>query len=464
MILVRLHAMRVLFSHVEQELRCRLRSFRHLLIQLLVLNICYSYYIRQTGGVRGSVMPDVSIFGLDFPVLSEFVAAVVGVPTFAATCYALGKRAGNAGDKKRIENLEIEVDQFKGKNRFFEDRFNTLEKIVGDAQDFWLSSPDATLLATHQKSLLTSVPIITVMNLKGGVGKTTICANLAAYFAEQGKRVLLIDCDYQGSLSDTVLSHARVEKFIANSHLLIQRDEDPARLRAAAERLSSIDSRLWIYPAFYGYSRAEIRMMFRWLVGRDKEIRFNLSDYLQSVPFKEDEGTRFDIVLIDAPPRLLTGVVNALTASTHVLVPTILDGQSLNATLNTLAAIQQFRMKLNPQLQVLGVVPSMVAAATGYNGLEETFIESLERQIPLMYNGIVPVLTGTPICRRQELAKAGGSEILFAADGNAAPVRAARDMFRELGQSISGRLKWNSSGNHAEVYVMPGQDKRAIFS
>jgi hypothetical protein len=121
-------------------------------------------------------------------------------------------------------------------------------------------------------------------------------------------------------------------------------------------------------------------------------------------------------------------------------------------------------MKLNPQLQVLGVVPSMVSASTGYNGLEETFIESLERQIPLMYNGIVPVLTSTPICRRQELAKAGGSEILFAADGNAAPVRAARDMFRELGQSISGRLRGNGNGNRSEVYVMPGKDKRAFVS
>ncbi|MBY0558787.1 MAG: ParA family protein [Hyphomicrobium sp.] len=168
--------------------------------------------------------------------------------------------------------------------------------------------------------------------------------------------------------------------------------------------------------------------------------------------------------MIDAPPRLLTGVVNALTASTHVLVPTILDGQSLNATLNTLAAIQQFRMKLNPQLQVLGVVPSMIAASTGYSPLEETFIESLERQIPPMYNGIVPLLTSTPICQRQELAKAGGSEILFSSDGKSASVRAARDMFRELGQSIGERLRWTNPIDRSDVYVMPGQDKRALVS
>ncbi len=88
---------------------------------------------------------------------------------------------------------------------------------------------------------------------------------------------------------------------------------------SAAERLSSINSNLWIYPAFYEYSRAEIKMMFRWLVGQDPEIRFNMASYLRSPPFRDDPATQFDLVLIDAPPRLLTGAVNALTAATHVL-------------------------------------------------------------------------------------------------------------------------------------------------
>lgn len=56
-------------------------------------------------------------------------------------------------------------------------------------------------------------PIIMVANLKGGVGKTTLTANLAAFFSERGKRVLLIDCDYQGSLSNMLLSADGVRRF-----------------------------------------------------------------------------------------------------------------------------------------------------------------------------------------------------------------------------------------------------------
>lgn len=96
----------------------------------------------------------------------------------------------------------------------------------------------------------------------------------------------MIDCDYQGSLSDTVLTHARVEQFKTNAHLLIEGRQQPDELRQTAERLSSIDSRLWIYPAFYGFNRAEIQMMFRWLIGEDSEIRYNMSRYLQSSPSK----------------------------------------------------------------------------------------------------------------------------------------------------------------------------------
>ena len=95
----------------------------------------------------------------------------------------------------------------------------------------------------------------------------------------------------------------------------------------------------------------EIQVMFRWLTAREPEVRYNLHHYLQSHVFQTDSRYAFDLVLIDCPPRLLTGSVNALAASTHVLVPTILDGQSHVATLNTLGAVQQFRQTLNPGTQ-----------------------------------------------------------------------------------------------------------------
>jgi chromosome partitioning protein len=331
-----------------------------------------------------------------------------------------------------------------------------LEVTVSDPQDFWLRTAKPELLVSHQTALASSIPIISVINFKGGVGKTTICANLAGYFVSIGKRVLLIDCDYQGSLSDTVLTHARVDNFQSNAHMLLEGWHDPTKLRMAAERLSAIDSRLSIYPAFYGFSRAEVRMMFRWLIGQDEEIRFNMSRYLQSSAFSHDPATAFDVVLIDAPPRLLTGVVNALTASTHVLVPTILDGQSHVATLNTISAIQQFRQKLNPNLKLLGIVPSMVAEATGYSRDEGYFIDELERQLPNHYGGPVPVLKDQPILKRAALSRAGGSQLLYLNPTNAQPMIQIREMFANLGDYVNENVRWGHLPISDDQFSIPG--------
>jgi chromosome partitioning protein len=410
-------------------------------------------------------MPDVPSFAFNFPYFKEVVTAIVGVPTFAYGCYRYGRRQGSSADGKIIDSLRKDLAAITADLDRLQSQHATLEKTVQDPRDFWIRDPDPQRVTEHHNGLRTSMPIICVVNFKGGVGKTTICANLGAHFAAACKRVLLIDCDYQGSLSDTALSQARVEKFSANSHLLIEPSHEAKWLRGAAERLSSINSNLWIYPAFYEYSRAEIKMMFRWLVGQDPEIRFNMASYLQSPPFRDDPATQFDLVLIDAPPRLLTGAVNALTAATHVLIPTILDGQSHLATLNTLSAIRQFQQKLNPTQRVIGVVPSMVTSASGYSPLEQEYIDELERQIPEFYGSLVPVLKNRPILRRAELAKAGGSEIVVSSGLNSQTVRQVRDMFANLADYISANVAWRrADGSDTPPIAMPGQPKQRLIS
>lgn len=404
-------------------------------------------------------LPDI---GLDIPFIKEAIATIVGFGGYTYSVYRYGRRAGNVSDKKAIDQLRSEKAQTASEIDRFKTRFAGLEEVVKAPQDFWLRTADPKTLAEHQAAMATSIPVVCVVNFKGGVGKTTICANLAAYYASLGKRVLLIDSDYQGSLSDTLLTHARVDDFKANSHILLEGGRDPENVRTAAERLSGIDSRMWLYPAFYGYSRSEIQMMFRWLIGQDEEIRFNMSNYLQSLPFKSNADTGFDIVLIDAPPRLLTGVVNALTASTHVLIPTILDGQSHIATLNTVSAIQQFRQKLNPQLKLLGVVPSMVASSTGYNAREQHFIAELERQMPQHFDGPVAILKNRPISRKEELAKAGGSEVFYGTDSNSQTARDIKAMFSNLGEFVSDHVRWRTGSTTGEVVAMPGQQKRQV--
>ena len=395
--------------------------------------------------------------GLNLPYVKEFIAAIVAVAGFAYTCYRCGRRIGSEADRAEIEHLKSEIEVLDGTRASLGARLFELERVVKDPKDFWLRSPSPEQIAEQQAALNSSVPIICVVNFKGGVGKTTICANLGAYFAERGKRVLLIDCDYQGSLSDTVMTHAGIVDYRGSAYMLIEGENNPEVTRAAAERVSSIDSRMWIYPAFYDFSRSEVKMMFRWLVGQDSEIRYNLSQYLQSPPFKTEAETGFDIVLIDAPPRLLTGVVNSLVASTHVLIPTILDGQSHLATINTVMAIQQFKQKLNPGLKLLGVVPSMVATASGYNDREAHFISELERQLGEIGEGPVPILKSRPVWRREELAKAGGSEIIYRRDSNSAATRGIREMFATLGEYVEQNVRWRQTVE--PDFAVPGRPK-----
>jgi len=399
------------------------------------------------------------LLGLDLPYVKEFVAAIVGVGGFAYTCYRFGRRAGNGADLGIIAALENDIKKIEASRDALSDRLVELERVVKDPRDFWLRTPSPGDLIEHQAGLASSVPVLCVVNFKGGVGKTTISANLAAHFAAQGKRVLLIDSDYQGSLSETVMSHAKIADFIGSSYMLIEGERDPESVRGKAERLVSIDSRLWIYPAFYDYSRAEVKMMFRWLVGHDFEIRYNMSRYLRSAPFSFDNAeSGFDLVIIDAPPRLLTGVVNALVASTHVLIPTILDGQSQRATVNTVMAIQQFRQKLNPSLKFLGIAPSLVSSAAGFNDRELEAIADLEQSLGES-GELVPILKSCPIWRREELAKAGGSEIIYNRPSNNAATREMREMFATLGRHVEQNVRWRTSRSLEDIFAVPGLSK-----
>jgi cellulose biosynthesis protein BcsQ len=270
---------------------------------------------------------------------------------------------------------------------------------------------------------------------KGGVGKTTISANLAAYFdLYRHKRVLLIDFDYQGSLTETLSASAQlVEVGDASARHLIQREDPPETVLDKSHTLHPALSRSRLFPCFYGFNKIENKLLLQWVTQRDgAEIRFNTHRYLSSAVFQE----KFDVVIIYAPPRLMTATVNAACASNHLLIPTMLDGMSTTATLNTLGVFHELRKNLTPGLNVLGILPTFVAKREELNRREQVAMDELRQLMPGYWKSapLPDIFSDVGICRREAIAKVAAQGLAFQGDPE------VRDMFIALGDKISNRI------------------------
>lgn len=272
--------------------------------------------------------------------------------------------------------------------------------------------------------------IITVASYKGGVGKTTITANLAAYFAlRRAKRVLLIDFDYQGSLTRTMILGARLpqtDTILADA--IIKGEADGRWVATASRELNSILPYARLITCGQTFDGIENRSFLRWLLGETADdVRFRLSNILLSQPVQES----FDIVIIDAPPRASTGAINAYLASHAIIVPTVLDLLSVETVSSFLARMSTFR-KLNPVLEQVGVVANL----TEQTRLRPSESEALEKaKLALArWQGKSHVFHNT-IRHFAALSQAAGRDIGYIRNGQ---VRAA---FDALGEEVVSELR-----------------------
>lgn len=233
----------------------------------------------------------------------------------------------------------------------------------------------------NYRSNLKGASILTVANLKGGVGKTTIAANIGAHLAAHPnwkKKVLLIDLDYQGSLSSMCFPDDSSWLPPANTDSVATRalsgDLEPNLFLSAAKKISK-DVPLSIITAHYDLAQAENRLLVEWLLNASKakhrtirrwlvdfvqgrlyqpaEIRYNLARLLSSDAVRDT----YDLIIIDCPPRLTAGTIQALCASSHVLVPTILDKASGESVVSFCDQIEALKTAgLCPHLNYVGVV------------------------------------------------------------------------------------------------------------
>lgn len=197
---------------------------------------------------------------------------------------------------------------------------------------------------------------IAVTNQKGGVGKTTTTANLAAALAQRGQRVLLIDLDPQAHLTTHFGLDASAS--VGVYELLT---EPSAR---AADMLQTTEQNLTIVPARMDLAAAESELIS--VVGREVILRDKLAAL--------NDG--FDWLLIDCPPSFGVLTLNALSAVEEVLVPLQAHFLALQGVSRLLETVGLVALRINPALRVAGFVLCMYEGGTK---LATEVVEDLQR-------------------------------------------------------------------------------------
>jgi chromosome partitioning protein len=192
---------------------------------------------------------------------------------------------------------------------------------------------------------------VAVANQKGGVGKSTTCLNLSHALAERGRRVLLVDLDPQSSLTISVGVDVRELEATIYDVLL---ETTPGRTLSEILRRTQMNG-VDLVPSSIDLSKAELELFSE--MNRERALR----DALSSV------AGEYDYVLIDCPPSLGLLTTNALAAADAVLIPLQSDYLAMRGAELLLTTIEKVRRKLNPDLEILGVLVTMFDVRTAHS-------------------------------------------------------------------------------------------------
>jgi chromosome partitioning protein len=260
----------------------------------------------------------------------------------------------------RVEQLSVDVADRQAAINRTEKRMRRALRLEGQlwAAKALQGRPAFRELAKRNRA------VIAVLNLKGGVGKTTVTAHLGAALARRGYRVLAVDLDLQGSLTSMLLPQERITQLFRAGELLQQ-----FLSRAAEDRTTKITG--YAQPVFEvpdtggslsvvgttdALAYAELNLTMRWLLHsgtRDTRFLLRKALHLMSV------GSQFDIILLDCPPLINVSCVNALAASDYLLIPTTMSQKSLERVPMLVRRVlrnEKFLKHINHDLRLLGLV------------------------------------------------------------------------------------------------------------
>jgi len=211
--------------------------------------------------------------------------------------------------------------------------------------------------------------IIAVANQKGGVGKTTTTINLSACLAEQGQKVLVIDVDPQGNTTSGLGIDKNNTENTVYELMLGEASIDDCIYKSVMDDLDVI-------PSNVNLAGAEIDLI-------DIDDReYILKKIVNSLKEK------YDFILLDCPPSLSMLTINAMTAANTVLVPIQCEYYALEGLSQLIRTINLVKQKLNPELEIEGVVFTMYDARTN---LSLQVVENVKANLKqTVYKTIIP--------------------------------------------------------------------------
>ena len=232
-----------------------------------------------------------------------------------------------------MAKIYSEVSRFDAKSTNRDDEVATTSGVLNLPTKI---IPEASELTEHGNAI-----VISVVNQKGGVGKTTTTINLGACLAELGRRVLLIDFDPQHSLSVGLgISTRKLDGSIYNLMMDESTNIEDLLLKTSVPGMDMI-------PSHEDLAGAEGGLLN--VIAREKVLKRVLEPVLDF----------YDVILIDCQPSLGLLTVNALTASQGVLVPLECEYFALRGVALLDDIIGKVQKNTNPDLQLTGILPTM---------------------------------------------------------------------------------------------------------
>ena len=299
-----------------------------------------------------------------------------------------------------------------------------------------------------------STRFVSFINLKGGVGKTTLCANLAAAFAtgnyrlpdgKKGKpiRVLVLDLDFQATLSIRCVSedalqkanrnHATVARLLNNPPVIPEHRE----AKSLASPFIHCPQMAQVSPADDQLDAEDFRRQAKLALGLE-ETRFAYRNWFHT----ETALRQYDLVLFDCPPRMTTSTVCSMTASDYLFIPTSPDIFDMQAVNRTLRWIGTMRKSLDLPMRIGGIIFNRTAKKNelGANEkVQKNILDGYLQEALLTWPGVALTKGDSVVLQNNIPKRAGANDSINGRPSSELPGE-TKDFFADLATEIYERI------------------------